>query len=282
VQIALAQVESADLFTSNVQIEGIQRNKFRKKDQEHFNKKASFLLGRSRVTGEWMGGLVNFAVHGGGMPIGLSLYSSDVPGQIEMNLEAKLAERNPASSRKPVFVFINGAEGDVATPDRGIEHIEMLGREFGRQAEPALNIGNMEPVDPEFSVKKEDVWLGIPGTPLKYCVGGIMKKSPIPLRVPLIGLMGQVAPITAVKIGRITMLTWPGEPSTTLGLQLQDLARKYGHDDAWILGLTNDYKAYFTTKSEYFEGAYDSCSSLYNWRGGKRVLKRYGKMLKKF
>ena len=279
VHLALSQLEPAELFTSSFEAQGMQRNKFRFKDQEHYNKKASFLLARSLNTHQWLGGMVNFAVHGGGMPVELLVYSSDFPGQVEINLEKELQIQNHVSAQKPVILFMNGAEGDVAVPERGVEYIEQKGAEFAAQAQPALQIQNMKRVSPEFSVQQKEVWMGIPGSPLKYCGGGFLKKSPIPLRIPLVGFMDQRAPLSVVRVGEITMFSWPGEPSTELGFRTQRLAEEYGHKDAWVLGLVNDYMTYFTTKHEYHEGAYDSCSSLYNWRAGKRVLRHYEKVL---
>lgn len=280
VLIALSQVEPAELYSSHFDAEGMQVNKFRGEGKEHYNKRASFLLARSLNTHKWLGGMVNFAVHGGGMPVELLVYSSDFPGQIEINIEKELQAQNGEIDKKPAILFMNGAEGDVAVPGRGIELIEKLGQEFARQAQPALDINNMTRVSPEFSVTQKNLWLGIPASPLKYCGGGFLKKSPIPLRIPMIGLMDMRAPVSMIQVGEISMFTWPGEASTTLGFKLQNLAANYGHKDSWFLGLTNDYMTYFTTKDEYHEGHYDACSSLFNWRGGKRILKHYDKVLK--
>lgn len=50
----------------------------------------------------------------------------------------------------------------------------------------------------------------------------------------------------------MTFLSWPGEPSTQLGYDLQDMARKLGAVDPVVLGLANDYMSYFTTKAESY------------------------------
>lgn len=287
IHVALFLAEPAELLTSSFVAEGFQKNKFRRKDEEHYNKKASFLLARSLADGRNMGGLVNFAVHGGGMPIEHLHYSSDFPGQIEINIENNLARKNTETLGdranyvdRPTMLFMNGAEGDVATPGRGIELIEQLGVEFARQAEGALN--DLRPVEPEFSVARKKVWLGIASSPLRYCIGDGSKRKykQIPLRFPLGALFPNSAYVSAVRIGNITMLTWPGEPSTTLGYRLQGVATQEGFDDSWVLGLVNDYMTYFTTKEEYHEAQYDSCSSLFNWRGGDRILDAHRALLK--
>ena len=75
------------------------------------------------------------------------------------------------------------------------------------------------------------------------------------------------------------MVTIPGEPSTQVGYDLRQSLVDAGHSDPWVLGLVNDYMAYFTTKEEYKQGHYDSCSSLFGWKGAKRIQARYLEML---
>lgn len=285
VELAISRLEPADLFSSRVEINGVQRNKFRRKEEEYYNKEAKFLVARSKQSGTWLGGLVNFAVHGGGLPHDLMLFSSDFPGQIEINLEKILAAKNGTHLYKPVFLFMNGAEGDVGVKNdpidgESIENIEKLGRLFGEQAASALDESALKPVTPEISIKRKHVRLGLTaGSSIKWCVGGMFKRLPATWRIPYFALYPTRAYISQVKIGDIVMMTWPGEASSRLGWDLQDLALKKGAGDAWVLGLTNDYMTYFTTKSEFYEGAYDSCSSLFTYKGGERIVKAHKEML---
>ncbi|MBL7716247.1 MAG: neutral/alkaline non-lysosomal ceramidase N-terminal domain-containing protein [Bdellovibrionales bacterium] len=279
IELADQTAVPAELFNTSFIASGMQKNKFQR-GAEWFNPEAQFLVARSKATREWMGGMVNFAVHGGGMPIELMLFSSDFPGQIEINIEKLLKQLNgPQSKQDVAILFMNGAEGDVAVPGRGVQLIEDLGAEFARQAAPAFTPARLKPVAPEFSVQQKKIWLGIPASPLKYCGEGILKKSPIPLRISLVPFMAQRAKISLVKVGEIAMMTWPGEASTTLGYELQGVAKSRGYKTSWVLGLTNDYMTYFTTKKEYHQGAYDSCSSLFNFRGAERIIKHYKSML---
>lgn len=281
IDVALSRLEPATLYSSAVDINGVQRNKFRHKDEEYYNKTAKFLVARSKTTGHWLGGLVNFAVHGGGLPHDLMLYSSDFPGQIEINLEQILAKKNWGTTYKPTFLFMNGAEGDVGVkhdPQVGesIENNERLGKLFGEQAAPALEESAMRVVAPEFSIKRKLVTLGLTaGSSLRWCVGGLFKHWPATMRIPFGVLFPRKAYISQLKLGDIVMMTWPGEPSTRLGWDLQELAVKKGASDPWVLGLTNDYMTYFTTKKEFFEGKYDSCSSLFTYKGGQRIMKAH-------
>jgi hypothetical protein len=74
-------------------------------------------LAKSSANGRWLGGMVNYSVHGGGMPIDTLVYSSDFPGQIELQMENRIRGMNDGGN-KPVILFVNGAEGDVGTPGR--------------------------------------------------------------------------------------------------------------------------------------------------------------------
>jgi hypothetical protein len=273
---ALFRLEPVELYSSCIYTSGLQRNKFRKIGQQWYDPNANLLLAKSQKTGNWLGGIVNFSVHGGGMPVDTMVYSSDFPGQMEMQLEEKVFDMNLGKER-PVILFINGSEGDVATPERGVRFIEELGHKFISQTDSAIE--NLAPVTPGFRVSHEKLWLGVPALSLKYNAkdNSILKKSPLLLRICLFPAMPLRSHISFIEIGDIRIMTWPGEPSTGLGFDLKARMREHGHTNPWIFGLTNDYVGYFTNKEEFREGFYDARSSLYNFRGGKRIFKQYDK-----
>ncbi|MFZ4713437.1 MAG: neutral/alkaline non-lysosomal ceramidase N-terminal domain-containing protein [Bacteriovoracaceae bacterium] len=278
IEEALASLQPAELYKTSAQIQGIQRNKWRKLDT--FDNKASFLVAKSKATGTWMGGLVNFAIHGGTMPIELMLYSSDVNGAIEKELENLFDQKNLYATQTPVFLFLNGAEGDVgATGGRSVEMVDEIGKKFITSAANAFSSDKLIPVKSEFSSTKKRFFMGFPASPIKYCGSGWVAKLPSWVKVGLFPLLPDKSTISQAQLGDITFLTWPGEPSTQLGWDLKDAARKQGSTDPWVLGLTNDYMAYFTTKEEFKEGSYDACSSLYGWKGGNRVIEAHKKLL---
>ena len=163
-----------------------------------------------------------------------------------------------------------------------VKLIEALWKSFITQADSALN--NTSPVKAGLEIFSEKVWLGVPGLPFKYSSKehSLLKRSPLLLRLWLFPTMPQYTWLTAVKLGDITILTWPGEPSAELGFRLQANASAIGYTNTWIFGLTNDYTGYFTTREEFREGRYDSSSSLYNFRGGERILGHYELMLRSY
>jgi neutral ceramidase len=279
VEEALKNLRPANLYKTKAEINGVQRNKWRRKDEEHFDKRASFLMAKDAQTNEWLGGLVNFSIHGGTMPIPLMLYSSDVNGAIEKELEDFFAVENGFSFHRPTILFMNGAEGDVGgNSDRTVEAVDMLSRKFIEEAAPQLAADKWTPVAPEFSSVKKKVFVGIPGLPLN-CQGGLFKRAPAWMKIKIYPLLPASSFISQARVGDMLFMTYPGEPSTQLGYDLQAMAQSKGVVDPIILGLVNDYMTYFTNKEEFAEKRYDSCSSLYGWRGAQRIFRAHEKLI---
>jgi hypothetical protein len=90
---------------------------------------------------------------------------------------------------------------------------------------------------------------------------------------------GKKAKIWTVRIGHVVMMTWPGEPTTSLGLALKDFAYKVGAKKAWVLGLTNDHLSYFTTPEEYAEGGYEACMTFFGRNSSVNILEAHQLLL---
>jgi hypothetical protein len=279
IKTALKHMEPADVYKTKATINGVQRNKWRK--VEKFDNTAGFIVARSRASGQWLGGVVNFSVHGGSMPVGLMLYSSDLNGAIEHELENHFALKNTFVGKDPVFLFLNGAEGDVgAVGGRSVEIIDTLSKKFMSDSSSAFLEENLTQVEPVIKSVKKKIYLGLPASPIKFCGEGWIARLPKWVRINLFPLLSTHSYISQAQIGDITLLTWPGEPSTQLGWDLQNMAKEHGVVDPWVVGLANDYASYFTNKEEFNEGAYDSCSSLYGPVGASRVIKGHQTILK--
>jgi hypothetical protein len=280
IEAALNNLRPANLFKSKALITGVQENKWRDNNPNHFDNRASFLVAKDAVTGEWLGGLVNFSIHGGTMPIPTMLYSSDVNGAIEKELENHLSHKNYVSTQHPVMLFLNGAEGDVGgSLERSVENVTLLAQEFMRDASTAFDDQNLTAVAPTFSSIKKRIFIGIPTLQLKDCQEGFLGDLPTWIKPVIYPLLPAFSYISKASVGDITYLTWPGEASTQLGYDLQAIAEAHGVKDPVVVGLANDYMTYFTTKPEYEEHEYDSCSSFYGWKGGKRILEAHTKWL---
>jgi hypothetical protein len=251
----------AQLLSFSFAASGLQRN--RRHRDGWFDATANLLLARS-PSGEWLGAIVNFAVHGTALNAHNLELSADVPGGIERALQEEL--------HAPVL-FINGAEGDVSPAEGGFGGIERLSRSFAQQAMQAIS--QAKPVDPTWSVRSSTLQLGDPAVTLGACMPESVHRH---IGDWIVLGLGDSVPhsitISLLRLGDLRMLAWPGEPTTTLGFGLKRAA-----PGAWVLGLTNGYQGYFTSPAEFAEGHYEACSSLYGSESGERVVKAFSDLL---
>lgn len=276
VKQALVNSTEADLYQATFQAKGIQRNRRRK--GAPVEDRARILLARDRASGEWLGGMINFAVHGTAMSLNNLHFSADVPGGIERAMERSFLALNGAGARVPRFLFVNGAEGDVAPSHSGVKAIAELGESFAEQALQALP--QAKPVSAQWQVRSEQVYLGKASARPLNCLQGKQRKW-ISKFVKLgVGALPRETRIYTVRLGEIAILTWPGEPTTDVGFRLQEAALKAGLSDPWILGLTNGHLAYFTTPEEQRMGGYEACMSLYGPRSVEHIIDGFKKTWK--
>ena len=253
----------AQLFAVSFSAQGMQRN--RRHRDGWFDPTADLLLAKS-TSGEWLGALVNFAVHGTALNAHNLELSADLPGGIERELQRQL---------NATVLFINGAEGDVSPAEGGFQGIDSLSRSFASQAMQAL--ANAKPIQPSWSVRTSTLQLGDPEVTLGACLSPSWHR--------LIGNwivlgLGENVPRTItlsyLQLGDLRMFAWPGEPTTTLGFDLKRAA-----PGAWVLGLTNGYQGYFTSPGEFAEGRYEACSSLYGPQAGERIVRTFTDLVRK-
>jgi neutral ceramidase len=271
---AKARLEPAHLYSLAYDVKGIQRNR-RIPDGPVDNHANALLAWADR--GEWLGGMINLAVHGTALKTDNMLFSADLPGGLERGLEKRLAILNvsggvsAADAAPPTVLFVNGAEADVTPTKTGFAGIDELGESFAEQTAAAL--GGARLIEPAWSVRHASVDLGRPAFQLGGCVKiGNSGHLPEGVKIGLSAWLPKRAPVSVITLGDMKLMAWPGEPTTALGFALKDAARQAGARQAWVLGLTNGYLAYFTTPEEWALHQYEGCSALYGNQGGNRVL----------
>jgi neutral ceramidase len=261
VATAAHSAQAAELFAASFTATGLQRN--RRHREGWFDPTANLLLARL-PSGAWLGGMVNFAVHGTALNAHNLALSADVPGGIERELQDRL--------HAPVL-FVNGAEGDVSPAEGGFEGVAHLSQSFAQQAMQA--VPQAKPVAATWSVRSMTLQLGDPAVTLGACMPMSVHRR---IGDWIVLGLGDSVPhsitISYLRLGDLRMLAWPGEPTTTLGFDLKRAAPA-----AWVLGLTNGYQGYFTSPGEFAEGHYEACSSLYGKESGERVVKAFGELL---
>jgi hypothetical protein len=276
VKTAAAALEPATLFGYAFEADDLQMN--RRDRPGMFDRSANILLA-ARPDGSWIGGLANIAIHGTALPADNRLYSADVPGAMVAALERAL---QGAGAIRPVVLFINGAEGDVAPKEDGVSGMAAVAARFASQAMNALP--SRTEISPEWSVLHGQVRLGRARFNLRACVpgSGVLRTLAAIPNLFIGTAFPQRTDIWAVNLGGHLMLTWPGEPITSVGMELKQLGASTGARQTWILGLTNDHLSYFVDPAEYRDEqrhSYEACSSLYGSAGGTKVISAFRTLL---
>ena len=275
VEKAVEALEPATLVAYNFNTVGIQKN--RRGREGHFDPTTNLLFARSK-SGKWLGGLVNVAVHGTMLGASNRRFSADLPGGMERAIQKQLAGIN-RDAKMPTILFVNGAVGDVTPADRGVSNILKLSESFADQVIAALPTAwKLEPV---WNVTSKKVNLSQAAFNVRGCIKEETIRSLIfkDFRLWIGFLLPTETRVWNVSLGDLTLMTWPGEPTSSVGLALKDAATEAGARHSWVMGLTNDYLAYFTTEDEYHAATYEARSSLYGPEGAKKILRAHKKLL---
>jgi neutral ceramidase len=194
----------------------------------------------------------NYAIHGTTLGSRNLRVSGDVMGEASRRLEAALGV--PA-------LFVNGAVGDVSPARHGEQAAVDLGTELAAAAQAGW--AQAEPIErPTLAVGRRTVALPPPGLPLRNCLGGWFPRT---IRFPLGAVFPREATLTAVVVGDVGWVTFPGELQTSLGLGIKQTA---GLRRVLVAGVSNDYLGYFLSAADYERPTYVSCSTLYGAHAG--------------
>jgi neutral ceramidase len=196
----------------------------------------------------------NYAVHGTVLgPRNLRL-SGDVMGEASRRLEQTLGA--PA-------LFVNGAVGDVSPVRHGERALTDLGAELAESVRAGW--ARAETVTPStLRTGRVQVSLPPPSLSLHNCLRGWV---PAALALPLGSVFPREATLTAVVLGDVGWVTFPGELQTSLGMAVkQALGARLRH--ALLAGISNDYLGYFLTAADYGRPSYISCSTVYGPSAG--------------
>jgi neutral ceramidase len=274
VQVARMVLQPAAFFEYSFNVSGLQDN--RSGRPGHFDSEANVLIARGSH-GQWLGGMIGFAIHGTFLPGSNLHYSADVTGAIATSFELEVAKLNEFRESKPVFLFINGAEGDVEPRIAGFKDYKEPGKSFAAQAVSYLHTA--APLSETWSVNKSEVNLGLAQagncTNSKFVYGLTQILNPL-----LWTTIPNKTDIWSISWGHLQMMTWPGEATTDLGLILKNSAKSLRQKKGWVFGLTNDHLAYFVTPSEFKTGHYEACSTFYGPNGGTKVTDSHKALLR--
>jgi len=196
----------------------------------------------------------NYAIHGTMLgPRNLRL-SADVMGEASRRLEQALGA--------PVL-FVNGAVGDVSPARHGEREMTTLGAELAGLARAGWT--QAEPIGtPTLAVAELSAALPPPRVSAHNCLGGW---APRALTLPLGSALPRETTLTAVVVGAVGWVTFPGELQTSLGRGIKNAGgARLRH--TIVAGVTNDYLGYFVAAADYDRPGYVTCASVYGPSAG--------------
>lgn len=213
-------------------------------------------------TGEPIAVVMNYGLH----PVVLHpdkqpLVTADFVGLAERDLERSFA----AVGEAPMAIWMTGAVGDqetVYSGTRSYPEAEWTGRVFAAEAARVLVELDPQPLS-RARVASKVIPLPEPGAPSGEDVGDPrVPWTAAPLTIPSSVRLQAIELATATE--NAVFLSWPGEPIRDIGKDwLKAGAHALGFDNAFVLGLANDYGGYWLTPEEYDEGGYERLLAFY-------------------
>ncbi|MDW8107172.1 MAG: neutral/alkaline non-lysosomal ceramidase N-terminal domain-containing protein [Armatimonadota bacterium] len=195
--------------------------------------------------------------------------SADFPGVVQSQLERALGQG-------AIALFLNGALGDVSpVADEGNTPHERVQRYGSRLAIHALRLLRTAQRMPAF-LNACQIQVRLPEArphPAFYETAGREYKVPQSLLQQLVKqLMPETAPVSALRVGELVLVGFPGEPTSILGLRTREVGRELGLRYATPVALTNEWIGYILTPREYHTGSYEATISFNGPEAGEVIM----------
>jgi hypothetical protein len=260
---AFETAQPAYLVTLSQTIKNVQRN--RRGHVDGFDPEARLLVART-PQGEILGGILNFGVH----PITLDdqnqKLSADLSGEIERALEVRY-------DSKGAFQMIQSIAGDVSPTEFGVTGARQLADHLMSQLPERLDLAT--PVAPKWSVASKRIQIPKGRIQLAACDLPIQERLRSFRWFPGKKALPREVQLSALYLGSLKMLTWPGEPTHRLG---QRAVEQIG-TNTWHLTLAQGYSGYLIDPSEKSESGLEVCANYHGADAGTQILENQRDLL---
>jgi len=268
IKVALSRLEKVSLKHMSFKTKGLQVNR---RTNVNVDEQAHVIMVKSLKGKKKLGGIINYAIHGTALDAKNLEYSSDIPGAIVAKLENYFLTKK----QKPIFLFTQGASGDIAPIENGISALTNISNKFLGQF--LKNRFRFRTLKNTISVETHKLKLGRSFLNIKKCMNfnqqidiGLQEKVGRNINL----FLPKSSVLNTIKLGKLLILTIPGELTSSNGNILLK-ALKRSHKDTIIQGLSNDYLGYFTSTDEFNSGGYEACASFYKDFGAKSIIQTY-------
>ncbi|MFN4032917.1 MAG: neutral/alkaline non-lysosomal ceramidase N-terminal domain-containing protein [Fimbriimonadales bacterium] len=220
------------------------------------------------MRGRPIAALVVYAAHPTIYPHTMMEVSAEFPGVLQHMVERE--------RRGVVALYLNGAQGDVSpVADEGADDHDRVQRYGAQLARHALRLlRDAQPAAPNLRMRQTVARLPEPQPHPEF-----MQSAGREYKVPealLKQLASQVvppsAPISALALGNLLLVGFPGEPISSLGLQTRELGREAGMRYVAPVALVNEWIGYILTRHEYIKGGYEATVSFNGPDAGEAVM----------
>ncbi len=207
--------------------------------------------------------MIHYACHGTSLGGRNAKLSGEWMGRMQEYVEARMGGGGA--------MFVQGAAGDInprvvggldGNPD-DIRTTWALGEEIGREVVRVYN--TLTPARLDASIEVVNAEIGLPRTYREVIQD--FRKTVVPV------------PTTAVRIGDLMWVTFPGEMFHAIG---QKVKAACPANHAFLMGYTNGYIGYFPERKDFAEGGYEPGTSHLDPVSDGIYLRQLGELLKRF
>ena len=254
---AAAALQPVKVGSAVVELPGMNRN--RRKSPELDNALTALRL--DRADGTPLAVLINYTAHGTFVNEDDMLASGEWAGSMQRTVEDLMGQG-------VTCLYTNGAEGDVSpvgmSAGSRYEKAYNYGRRVGIAAWRVVDAINTDVVR-QFAVR--NAWVTLPerkaAPDFAKIAGDEYKVSEDQIGLMLKALFPEKAPLYALRLNDFTLVSFPGEPISKIGLEVKRTLRAAGIANPCVAAITTDQIGYILTREEYAKSGYEVTASFY-------------------
>ncbi len=196
--------------------------------------------------------------------------------------ELQTKEDWPGGVGKVGFELIQGALGDVSPfapgskGDSPKQKIALFWQEMLMARAHSKSTTVWQPSLGRLGFERLPVSLGKPSANPEFAKTYKISKGLAQLLVTMFA--PKEASVSAVTLGKLCLLGAPGEPSSKIGLEMEQKGRAKGYSDCLAISHCNHWIGYLLTPNDYDRGGYEANLNFYGRQSGENVVKAVEKL----
>ncbi len=238
--------------------------------------------------------VMNFNIHGTILGADNHYFSVDAPGLIELKVEEQFDS--------PVLaVLVQSTAGDISPHDpnekdhpQKWDKMESIGEEAAKALLPELmktktqNVETFKTAEYNIPLSRQAIGYKDKEFPYEFgayvcgmqgslCDDDYTTPQKAMLTCPVYGKQYLVPEtyVAGVVLGDWLILTLPGEPVTSLGIDLREKVKKEtGMDNVMLWGYAQDHLGYLLLSWDWWQGGYEASMNGWGWKMGEYIVEK--------